>query len=199
MAINLKLKGKGSCAKKGIAKIGNRRNIETGEMESVYLAVTTKGAGDKTVFKCVEDMKKTFVDEKSVKRSRMATKAEIEEFDKNFPDYNNNYLRRVIEYDTTTDSHNEKLFDNVVLLKFLDIVNSMDFEYDLGEGNTYWDDLEIPKGEYVKVAEWIRDVLKPSEVDISIFNQEMELLAQGAPTMAETEIRKFNLTNGNKE
>lgn len=199
MAINLKLKGKGSCAKKGIAKIGNRRNIETGEMESVYLAVTTKGAGDKTVFKCVEDMKKTFVDEKSVKRSRMATKAEIEEFDKNFPDYDKNYLRRVIEYDTTTDSHNEKLFDNVVLLKFLDIVNSMDFEYDLGEGNTYWDDLEIPKGEYVKVAEWIRDVLKPSEVDISIFNQEMELLAQGAPTMAETEIRKFNLTNGNKE
>lgn len=161
MAINLKLKGKGSCAKKGIAKIGNRKNIETGEMESVYLAVTTKGAGDKTVFKCVEDMKKTFVDEKSVKRSRMATKTEIEEFDKNFPDYDKNYLRRVIEYDTTTDSHNEALFDNVVLLKFLDIVNSMDFEYDLGDGNTYWDDLEIPKGEYVKVAEWIRDVLKP--------------------------------------
>jgi hypothetical protein len=199
LAINLKLKGKGSCAKKGIAKIGNRKNIETGEMESVYLAVTTKGAGDKTVFKCVEDMKKTFVDEKSVKRSRMATKAEIEEFDKNFPDYDKNYLRRVIEYDTTTDSHNEKLFDNVVLLKFLDIVNSMDFEYDLGEGNTYWEDLEIPKGEYVKVAEWIRDVLKPSEVDISIFNQEMELLALGKPTMAETEIRKFNLENGNKE
>ena len=199
MAINLKLKGKGSCAKKGIAKIGNRKNIESGEMESVYLAVTTKGAGDKTVFKCVEDMKKTFVDEKSVKRSRMATKAEIEEFDKNFPDYDKNYLRRVIEYDTTTDSHNEKLFDNVVLLKFLDIVNSMDFEYDLGDGNTYWEDLEIPKGEYVKVAEWIRDVLKPSEVDISIFNQEMELLALGKPTMAETEIRKFNLENGNKE
>lgn len=199
MAINLKLKGKGSCAKKGIAKIGNRRNIETGEMESVYLAVTTKGAGDKTVFKCVEDMKKTFVDEKSVKRSRMATKAEIEEFDKNFPDYDKNYLRRVIEYDTTTDSHNEKLFDNVVLLKFLDIVNSMDFEYDLGEGNTYWDDLEIPKGEYVKVAEWIRDVLKPSEVDISIFNQEMENIALGKPTMAEIEIKQFELKNGNKE
>jgi hypothetical protein len=199
LAINLKLKGKGSCAKKGIAKIGNRRNIETGEMESVYLAVTTKGAGDKTVFKCVEDMKKTFVDEKSVKRSRMATKAEIEEFDKNFPDYDKNYLRRVIEYDTTTDSHNEKLFDNVVLLKFLDIVNSMDFEYDLGEGNTYWDDLEIPKGEYVKVAEWIRDVLKPSEVDISIFNQEMENIALGKPTMAEIEIKQFELKNGNKE
>lgn len=199
MAINLKLKGKGSCAKKGIAKIGNRKNIETGEMESVYLAVTTKGAGDKTVFKCVEDMKKTFVDEKSVKRSRMATKAEIEEFDKNFPDYDKNYLRRVIEYDTTTDSHNEKLFDNVVLLKFLDIVNSMDFEYDLGDGNTYWDDLEIPKGEYVKVAEWIRDVLKPSEVDISIFNQEMENIALGKPTMAEIEIKQFELKNGNKE
>ena len=46
MAINLKLKGKGSCAKKGIAKIGNRKNIETGEMESVYLAVTTNKIGD---------------------------------------------------------------------------------------------------------------------------------------------------------
>ena len=199
MAINLKLKGKGSCAKKGIAKIGNRKNIETGEMESVYLAVTTKGAGDKTVFKCVEDMKKTFVDSKSIKRSRSATRAEDEEFTKNFPDYEKSMQKRVIEYDTTTDSHNETLFDNVVLLKFLDIVNSMDFEYDLGEGNTYWEDLEIPKGEYVKVAEWIRDVLKPSEVDISIFNQEMELLALGKPTMAETEIRKFNLENGNKE
>lgn len=199
MALNLKLKGKGSCAKKGIAKIGSRKNIETGEIESVYLAVTTKGAGDKTVFKCVEDMKKVFVDDKSIKRSRLATKAEIEEFDKNFPDYEKSYIRRVIEYDTTTDAHNEKLFDNVVLLKFLDIVNAMDFEYDLGEGKTYWDDLEIPKGEYVKVAEWIRDVLRPSEIDISVFNQEMELLAQGRETMAEKEIKYFELKNGNKE
>lgn len=199
MAVNLKLKGKGSCAKKGIAKIGNRRNIETGEMESVYLAVTTKGAGDKTVFKCVEDMKKSFMDKKSIKRTRPATEEEKKEFYKANDEYDRSILLRVTEYDTTTDSHNEKLFDNVVLLKFLDIVNSMDFEYDLGEGNTYWDDLEIPKGEYVKVAEWIRDVLKPSEVDISIFNQEMENIALGKPTMAEIEIKQFELKNGNKE
>ena len=183
----LKLKNRGSCVKKGIAKLGQVKN-EDGTLDSIYIAVTTRGAGDNTVFKCIENMQKTFAGEKC-KKSRIGTKEEKEAFLKENQAYDPNIMLKIVEYDTTSLEHTENLFNMQSLIKFMNIVNSMDFERDINEGKNYWEDLEIEVGNYTKVAEYIRDVIKPSEQDLALFNEELKALESGKPTIAETEIR----------
>lgn len=188
---NLSLATQGSCLKKGLGKIGTRKNNETGEITSAYVPITTKGAGDTTVFKFMKQYEKSFPSTKQHKVSFLSGKEEEAFFNENKA-YDKTIKVRVLDYDRTADEHAFAMFENNSMIQFLNIVNGIDMEYDLGDGKTYWDELNIPKGEYVKVAEWIRDNLQPSPIDIEIFDKELKLLAMGQPTMAEQEIYLAN-------
>ena len=188
---NLSLKNQGSCLKKGLGKIGTRKNDETGEITSAYVPITTKGAGDDTVFRFIKQYEKSFPSSKQHKVSFLSGKEEEAFFNENKA-YDKSIKVRVLDYDKTSEEHGFAMFANNSMLQFLNIVNGIDMNYDLGDGITYWDELNIPKGEYVKVAEWIRDVLQPSPIDIEIFDKELKLLAMGQPTLAETEIYLAN-------
>ena len=188
--IVLSLKDKGSCVKKGIAKLAERRNEEN-MPESIFVPITTKSIGDKDIFKALNMQKKIYSDDKS-KKSRLATQAEREQFFKDNDLISKDVIIKIVEYDTTTNTHEDSLIEQTINFKLMDVINYFDFKRDLGNGKNLWQDLGLQDGDYNGVIKFLRDELEISLLDVEFFLNEVELLSKGKKTFAEQQIELMN-------
>lgn len=179
---------KGSCIKRGIAKFGFTVDKNTNIKYPFYLYVRTRGYGDKTVIN--NNIRKKVKFSKDCIKSRIVTnQKEKDEFYKEFPTYNRDAMLVVLEYDKTASEHLLIEEEEKILDYYINIVNHIDFEADLGGGENYWKHLGIPEGDYLAVALWLKDELQPQMDDLIEFNKEIERLISGIPTMAELELK----------
>lgn len=189
---------KGSCAKKGIGKLGTY--IEDGINYSFYVPIKTTGAGENSILEYSLQYYKKFPSEKKVK-TRLLMGKEKDEFLKENQAFKEEVHIRVAEYDSTSDEHILGLLSQNAQLLFLNVVSYIDFErkcYDdkslievINEERLVKGKSAILPNDYFELMQWLKEK-EFSDGELNFFDTEVKSVEKGIETFAEKEMKLFN-------
>ena len=185
---------KGSCAKKGIGKLGTY--FEDGLKYSFYVPIKTRGAGENSIIEYSLQYYKKFPSEKKVK-TRFLNGKEKDEFLKENPALKSETNILITEYDSTSDEHIQGLLKQNAELAFLNVVSYIDFDrkcYDdkslievINEERIEEGKSVISKDSYMDLIDWVKSK-ELSDLELQIFNDEIKKVERSEKTFAEEEM-----------
>ena len=182
---------KGSCAKKGIGLLGTY--IEDNETYNFFVPIKTRGAGENALIEYQMNYFKKYPTEKKLK-TRYLNGKEKDEFLKEFPSLKNESNILVTEFDTTSDDFIKNMLTQNQTLSFLNCIYYIDFDrkcYDdkslieiINEERIENGKNSIGKEDYIELIEWLKSK-EFSDIELSIFNDEIKKVEKGERTLAE--------------
>jgi len=190
MVMKIKRKGAVTNSKEGICKVGNKN----------YLYVKTTGIlSQKRIDAEVKHAEKN----KIPKKTRTLNGADKENMEK----LTGSTLQKVIQELDATSKEYKTYTENSLMFTFL-LPKAVNIDgsikgYELEDGTecTVWEYLEVTKGDYCALTEYLLadDGMAMREADIVLFGEELDRLSSGEPTYASAELQALELAGKEDE